>query len=39
LRAVKKELDPKNIFGIGNTINFEIEGHPSTFETKTGGHW
>ena len=39
LRAVKKELDPKNIFGIGNTINFNLEGHPSTFETKTSGHW
>jgi len=39
LRAMKKELDPKNIFGIGNTINFEMEGHDSSFQTENGGHW
>jgi alkyldihydroxyacetonephosphate synthase len=39
LRAVKKELDPKHIFGLGNTINFNMEGHPSSFKSETGGHW
>lgn len=39
MRAVKMELDPKNIFAISNTINFEIEGFPTTFETTSGGHW
>jgi alkyldihydroxyacetonephosphate synthase len=39
LRGLKLGLDPKNVFGIANTIDYQFEGFPSTFKSKTSGHW
>lgn len=39
LRSLKKSMDPKNIFALSNTIDYQFEGFPTTFKSESGGHW